>query len=261
MTITDCCDRCLDAAVDGALNFRDLGGLRAGAMRVRHGLLYRAAMTHEITEEGLRLLAEQYGLRTAIDLRYEEELSVYGTAPFVEAGIAYHHIPVSGSMGDPPEVVAQRRQEMREGTFDWAASYVRIVERAAPALRQIFDVLAAPGALPAVFHCVAGRDRTGVVAALVLGSLGVSAEEIAEDYALTGVHLRPHAHRFALQAERLTLTEAQMAGILETDADAMRRFLDEITRRRGSVRAAVRALGVDDATLQRLAQPLLEPVG
>ncbi len=76
MTIAECCDRCLDAAVDGAVNFRDLGGHRAGAQRVRHGLLYRAAMTHEIAEDGLRTLVEHYGLRTVIDLRYAEELAV-----------------------------------------------------------------------------------------------------------------------------------------------------------------------------------------
>ncbi len=56
--VTDCCDACIDAAVEGALNFRDLGGHPAGERRVRRGQLYRAAMTHEITPEGLRVLTE-----------------------------------------------------------------------------------------------------------------------------------------------------------------------------------------------------------
>ena len=257
--VTDCCDRCLDAAVDGAMNFRDLGGHIAGELRVRRGLLYRSAMTHEITVDGMRTLADEYGLRTVIDLRSEEEIEEYGTAPFVDAGIAYLHAPViSRGRAAPAEIIEHYRQEMRASVFDWTASYLRMAENGADAFRQVFDTLAAPGALPAMFHCIAGRDRTGVAAALVLGTLGVSAHDIAGDYALTGTHLRPHAHRFARQAERMELTHEQMAALLETDAGAMRRFLKEISARHGSVEAAVRAMGVEERTLRTLRDRLLE---
>jgi protein-tyrosine phosphatase len=261
MTIqTDCCDRCLDAEVEGAINFRDLGGLDADGGRVRRGLLYRSAMTQTITRAGLRRLAGEYGLRTVIDLRSEEEIASYGTAPFVDLGIAYLHAPVvSRGRAAPAEIVARYRREMREGAFDWTASYLRMVDNSGAAFRRIFAALAAPGALPAVFHCIAGRDRTGVVGALVLGSLGVGADAIAGDYALTGAHLRPHTHHFAHQAERLEMSHEQMATILETEADAMHRFLDEVTRRHGSVAATVRALGVREATLAALLETLIEP--
>ena len=257
--VTDCCDRCLDAAIDGAMNFRDLGGHIAGEMRVRRGLLYRSAMTHEITVDGMRTLADQYRLRTVIDLRSEDEIEEYGTAAFVEAGIAYLHAPViSRGRAAPAEIMERYRQEMRAGAFDWTASYLRMVENGADAFRQVFDTLTAPGALPAMFHCIAGRDRTGVAAALVLGTLGVSADDIAGDYALTGTHLRPHAHRFARQAERLELTHEQMTAILETDAGAMQRFLDEMVQRFGSIEGAVRAIGVPERTLRTLRDRLLE---
>lgn len=257
--MTNCCDLCIDARIDGALNFRDLGGHAAGAMRVRRGLLYRAAMTHGITAGGLRVLAEDHDLRTVIDLRSDQEIAELGTAPFQAAGVAYHHSPVTSSAATPPEVVARYRQEMRAGTFDWSASYVRMIERAGPAFRRVFDLLARPGALPAVFHCVAGRDRTGVASALVLGTLGVSTDDIAADYALTGVHLRPHAHRFTHEAARLELTSAQMVYLLDTEATVMHRFLDHIQQRYGSVPALVRSLGVDERTLTALAAALLEP--
>jgi protein-tyrosine phosphatase len=260
--VHDCCDRCLDATIEGAVNFRDLGGHPAGRRRVRRGLLYRSAMTHTITQSGLARLAGEYGLRTVIDLRSEEEIAEYGTPPFVDAGVGYLHAPVvARGRAAPPEIVERYRREMREGSFDWSASYLRMIENGGDAFRRVFETLATPGALPAVFHCIAGRDRTGVAAALVLGSLGVSAEDIAADYALTGAHLRRHSRHFSRQAERLGLTSERMAAILETEAEAMHRFLDEVTRRHGSVDGAVAAVGVHAATIETLRTALLEPTG
>src|SRR5215203_1164399 len=256
---TTCCDRCLDAVIDGALNFRDLGGLRAGDEVVRRGMLYRSAMTHEITREGMDLLVRRYGLRTVIDLRSEEEIGEYGVAPFTANGVAYHHHPVSSRASSPPEIIRQYQEEMREGRFDWTASYLRMVENGSAALRGVFEVLAAPEGMPAVFHCIAGRDRTGVAAALLLGTLGVDAEQIAADYAMTGLHLRRHAHRFARQAERLAIDQERMAGILDTEVDAMRRFLEETSRRYGSVAGAVHSLGVGEESLKALRRALLDP--
>lgn len=258
--MADCCDRCLDGSIEGALNFRDLGGHHAGHARVRRGMLYRSAMTHDISAHGLTLLTKEHRLRAVIDLRSDEEIAEYGTAPFADAGVVYHHQPVTSRAASPPEIIAQYRREMREGVFDWSASYLRMIENGAAAFRAIFDLLAAPGGMPAVFHCIAGRDRTGVAAALILGSLGVSAADIAEDYAVTGTHLRRQAHRFARQAERLELSYEQMVAILETEADAMHRFLDEMMRRHGSIEGAVAALGIQQSTVQALRAALLEPV-
>jgi protein-tyrosine phosphatase len=258
--VPDCCDRCLDATVEGAVNFRDLGGHSGRDGRVRRGRLYRSATTHAITRNGLARLAGDYGLRTVIDLRSEDEIAEYGTPPYADAGVGYLHAPVvTRGRATPPEIVARYRREMRAGSFDWTASYLRMIEDGGDAFRRVFEALATPAALPAVFHCIAGRDRTGVAAALLLGALGVSADDIAADYALTGAHLRRHSHRFARQAERLELDPAQMAAILETEAEAMHRFLDEVTRRHGSVTGAVEALGVDTTTIADLRAALLEP--
>jgi protein-tyrosine phosphatase len=259
--ILDCCDRCLDGSIEGALNFRDLGGHRAGDGRVRRGMLYRSAMTHDISAGGLSTLAGDYGLRMVIDLRSDEEIAEYGTAPFQAAGVSYHHQPVSSRSASPPEIIRQTQQEMREGRFDWTASYLRMVEHGAPALRSTFELVASQDGLPAVFHCIAGRDRTGVVAALILGSLGVSADDIANDYAITGTHLKRQAHRFARQATRLELTTEQMARVLETEAEAMHSFLHELNRRHGSVEGAVLAVGVQKRTLATLRVALIEAAG
>lgn len=241
------------------MNFRDLGGRRAGAVAVRRGLLYRSAMTHDIPPDGLSTLAQEYGLRSVIDLRSDEEIAEYGTAPFASVGVSYHHHPVTSRQGSPPDIVERYQREMRDGVFDWTASYLRMIESGGAAIREVFQVIAAPGGMPTVFHCIAGRDRTGVVAALLLGLLGVSADDIAEDYAITGRHLHRQAHRFARQAERLNLTFEQMVAILDTEAEAMHRFLREITRLHGSIEETVLALGVPASTLQRIRALVLEP--
>ena len=253
-----CCDLCLDREVDGAVNFRDLGGYRAGAVRIRRGLLYRSGMTHTITPAGLQALVERYGLRTVIDLRAPSELAEDGVPAFDRFGIRYHHAPVFDNVTMTTEARAQRLAEMRAGTYDWTGIYVRMVDVGAAAYRQLFEVLARPDALPAVFHCAAGRDRTGVAAALLLAALGVEPEDIAADYALTGVHLRPHAGRFLRPSAPMRLTADEIARALDTSADAMAHFLALVTEQHGSVEGYLMSIGVAPETLMAIRDRLLE---
>jgi protein tyrosine/serine phosphatase len=249
----------LDAMIEGAVNFRDLGGHRAGDARVRPGRLYRAGMTHTITEAGLRTLVEQFGLRTVIDLRVARERDEEGLTQFSDHGMRHEHIPLADDVNAPEEIQRQRYEEMRSGTFDWAASYMRMAQTFPDAFRQVFELLAEEGTLPAVFHCTAGRDRTGVTAALVLRSLGVADDDIAADYALSGDLLLPHVHRFMRMPSPIPMTDEEMAGMLRTQASAMLAFLEALERVYGSFDAYLRHIGVGAALVQRLRAALLEP--
>lgn len=257
--MTSLTSRCLDDVVDGAVNFRDLGGHRAGDARVRHGVIFRSGMTHHISETGVRHLVEAYSLRTVIDLRVEKERIDDGIAPFEQHGIACHHLPMGDTSVMPEEIRKQRFEEMRAGTFDWTASYLRMARNGSDGFRRVFEILSEPGALPTVFHCVAGRDRTGVSAALLLASLGVDHADIAHDYALTGSLLQPHVHRFMRPAERSTMTVEQMANVLLTAPEAMRAFLDALDQEYGSTAGYLDSIGVHRDTLGILRATLLEP--
>lgn len=250
---------CLDEQIEGAINFRDLGGYPAGPRQVRRGLVYRAGMTHHIDAAGLALLAGRYGIRTVIDLRSGRELAEDGLAAFEGSGLTHVHLPVFDEINLTPEDAAGRFAQMREGGYDWTASYLRMTSEGAPAYRGFFQYLAAPDALPAVFHCMGGRDRTGVAAALLLRVLGVAAEDVADDYALTGSHLRPHLARFLRQAERMQMTEAEMADLLETTAAPMLAFLGALEAEHGSVDGYLQAIGVAPESLDRLRDRLTEP--
>lgn len=250
---------CLDDEIEGAVNFRDLGGYRAGSMRVRSGLLYRAGMTHRITPEGLRTLADRYGIRAVIDLRAETELRDDGIGAFEAAGIRHIHAPVFSNILYPAEEQQVRMEAMRNGTYDWADSYLRMTEVGGEAFRTVFRAVADPGSLPLVFHCAAGRDRTGVTAALLLGVLGVDADTVAADYARSGEFLLPHAARFIRGSARGRLTEEQMGRILATRAGVMYHFLATLAQRHGGAEGYARSIGVSDGEIAAIRAALLEP--
>ena len=112
-----------------------------------------------------------------------------------------------------------------------------------------------------MFHCTGGRDRTGVAAALLLSSLGVDDETIAQDYALTGEWLQPHVDRFGRQMEALQMTRESWARLLETSAGAMLRFLAWLREEHGSAQAYLREAGVGAVTVEAAREHLLESRG
>jgi protein-tyrosine phosphatase len=118
-------------------------------------------------------------------------------------------------------------------------------------------LLAVPDAMPAVFHCAAGKDRTGLLAMLVLGSLGVASDDIVEDYALTSVTMDAFLTAIADDPAFATRTADIPQMFFAADPQAMLLLLRDIEAAHGSVRGYVRALGVDDASLASLEDQLL----
>lgn len=250
--------RCYDDEIAGAVNLRDLGGTPTAAGRVRHGLLFRSGITHCLGEDGLRTLRERLGLRLVIDLRSEEECAGDGVAPFAAAGIARRHIPVVGSTALTPEELRERWERMRRLEHDWAESYLTIVSQRQEAYRAFFETLAEEGALPALFHCTGGRDRTGIAAALLLSALGTPRAVIIEDYARTGRHLAPHVHRFGRQLQTMGMTAEEFRRVLETPAAPMAVFLAALDREYGSPLGYLEGIGVKRALLGQLEAQLVE---
>lgn len=124
---------------------------------------------------------------------------------------------------------------------------------------EALDLMGAADALPAVFHCAAGKDRTGVTAMLVLGSLGVPREYIAADYQLTAEAMDRMLAWAQRQAPELFARMADMPEAFRgAMAEAMFRLVDRIEAQHGSVRAYALAIGVQAATLTRFEAELLE---
>lgn len=251
----------LDAEVEGAVNLRDLGGLPAGDRSIRRGRLFRSGMTHAIPPEGLRHLATVRGVRTVIDFRNQNELEHDGVSAFEPAGIRHVHLPVIGTTATTPEsreVRVQRMRELMDGTLSWSVSYRNIIDQWGAAYVRFFEALVQPDTLAAVFHCAAGRDRTGIAAALVLQSVGVADEVIVADYHATGGHLQPHAHRYARVASDLDMSIEEVAQLLMTRPEAMSEFLAYLGEQYGGAERYLVTNGLDRAVIAELRGRLLE---
>ncbi|MEZ7756286.1 tyrosine-protein phosphatase [Microbacterium paraoxydans] len=240
------------------VNLRDLGGIAIDGGVLRPGLAIRtddlAYVTAEVADE---LLAS--GLTAIIDLRSPLEVAVTGRGPLGEHPVAYHHLPLIADVG------ASMDREHPALTHEaMGLMYLRMVEGAAPQLVTALNVIAhTPGAT--AFHCAAGRDRTGVLAAMLLLALGAGDDDIVADYARTGDNMVAIMARTApvmgamwkALGFDLDAREASSA-LLEGSMDvSMRSLLDTLRAQHGDPLAPLRTAGLSDATVARLRERAL----
>lgn len=232
-------------------NVRDLGGLPTADGRVvQPGRLFRADGVHRLNGDDLEA-ARKLGLRTVIDLRTDGEVE-RGRFPLDEIQVEWHHLPMIKRMWSEDSLVATT------GAVDFLRDrYVDMLDEGAGSITAIVELVA--DGTPALFHCAAGKDRTGVVAAVLLGLAGVTSRVIAEDY-----HLSTHAMA-AFTAwlkenypEALDAMTSQPAEYMGAPPEAMLAFLTELDERYGSVRGFADHLGIPAATVSRLQAALLE---
>jgi protein-tyrosine phosphatase len=248
---------------DGTFNFRDLGGWpTANGGRVRTGLLYRCGHLDNLTPAGWQHLAD---LRIAniYDLRRDREIAIpapgaIGPGP----GITVYRVPMWGA-GSPADTLADPAAAT-DGSDPVARyaeakveSYVRKVEMYAEEFGTVISGLARPSGLPAVFHCAAGKDRTGVLAALILRLLGVDETDVLEDYLASREGTPAWRREPYLPALRaLGGDEAEFGRVHAAHPPALVSALRDIDARWGSVEEyLIKAAGVtqdDIGNLRRL---------
>ena len=241
--------------LESTFNFRDVGGYRAGdGQVVRHRQLFRSDALHRLTPadtEAVRSL----GLRTVIDLRTDEEVAA-GRFPVEDIPVAWHQFSIIDVLWDPEHAPAEH-DAFAEFLF---RRYVEMTESRGAQFAAAVEVLAEPGALPAVFHCAAGKDRTGMLAALVLSGLGVADDDVVADYALSQTAIERLKTWAATESPDLAARiAAQPAAHLAADPDAMRLVLRWIREQHGSTAKFLGVLGVADDALPALASQLLVP--
>jgi protein-tyrosine phosphatase len=241
--------------LEAIFNFRDLGGYAAADGRhTKWKTLYRADGVHRLSGDDLEAV-RALGLRTVIDLRTDNEIEVRGRFPVDDHPVDWHHLPMITEIWDPEVAKAETAAEVY-----LADRYLEMLEQGAESIRRTLALLAAPDSYPALFHCAAGKDRTGVVAALVLALAGVSDDDVATDYGLSAAGM--DALLVWLDENVPEAREAmvnQPAAFMQAPAGAMHRFLDGVVARYGSVTAfVIDDLGVDPGTIEGLRATLLE---
>ena len=159
----------------GLYNLREVGGYpTADGGIVRWRTLFRSDALHRLDESGTAAIAA-LGLRTIVDLRTQMEVDV---APSALAGVTASTTHISLLTGD-----------LQALPLELDAVYRYIIDACGKTVGEAIKILCAPEAFPALVHCSAGKDRTGIVVALILAVLGVPDEVIAADYGLSGGYL------------------------------------------------------------------------
>ena len=184
--------------LDGPANFRDLGGYRAGAHRLRRGRVFRSDSLSRMTESDVRHVVDELGVVTVVDLRAGHEVETYGHGPLGSEGVLVHHLPIADETR--PERIERPPDAPDPSTLTLDRIYLLMLDRYADRFVGVLRTLADDANHPIVFHCAAGKDRTGLVAALLLSLLGVDDETVAADYALTSEHIDELVDRHRAQA-------------------------------------------------------------
>jgi protein-tyrosine phosphatase len=229
-------------------NFRDVGGYAGHDGRTtRWRRLYRADSLHRLKGADWEAFAA-LGVRSVLDLRRSFEVELHGRVPEAE-GLQYHNPVlehVEWSDVPHPDGVQHER---------WLADrYLNFLEDGRAGLATSLNVIADPAAAPVVVHCMAGKDRTGVVCALTLALLGVSDEDIATDYALTETAMA------SLTEYLRTHNPEAIEGndhMFDSPRAAMLLFLADVRTLHGSVEKYVRQIGVSGEQVAAMRAHLL----
>lgn len=232
-------------------NFRDLGGYPTeDGQVVRWGRLFRSDSLGKLRDADVARF-QDLGITTVIDLRYPWEIDAKGRVPHHES-LTYHNL----SIEHRPYDQAALGPEIEIGPY-LAERFTEVATDGVEEIRQALEVIAEAGG-PTVFHCAAGKDRTGLLAALVLTLLGVSDEQIIEDFALTELATERFVADWHAAYPGKELT---WPGYGRAPAEVMRLFLDALAAEHGSARGyTTKLLGVDDELIAALRRNLLEPV-
>jgi protein-tyrosine phosphatase len=227
---------------DGCVNFRDLGGYRnRDGRQIEWRRLFRADGLHRLSEDD-HLRLRDLGVSTVIDLRTVDEAEQRGRFPVDQVPVRYVDLPLTDVLPPTEELPA-----WKEASFV-ATRYAEMVANGAPALTGAFEVLGSGESLPAVFHCSAGKDRTGVLSALILGFLGVPDEVIVQDYALSAAAMvRLLELLLAEYPEAAEEVQRHAPAVLQVMPETMEEFLVSLRDRYGSFDELAEWLGVVDA--------------
>ena len=177
--------RCNLLDIEGCFNIRDIGGYpTADGKTVRHLRFVRSGSLSVLTERGKEQLLSQ-GLRCVVDLRSGAEVEQYPDTVMDDPRFSWYHLPMldyihSSIAGKLMDVFPPSLEEM----------YFKLIRENKADFRQLFELFADPAHQSFIFHCMAGKDRTGIAAALLLSLAGVDEQTIVEDYSHSAELLR-----------------------------------------------------------------------
>ena len=239
--------------LDGCLNFRDLGGYPTrDGRRVRWRQLFRSDALHLLSAADVAHLRDELRIGDVVDLRSTGEIKTDGRGPLEAEPIRFHHLPLF----DGNTAMRTERPE----AYTLADRYFLLAEFAKGPIARVITTLAGTTS-PAVYHCAAGKDRTGVISAVLLALLGVRDEVIVADYAATQENIDAIIDRLMATEGYQAMLSALPPDTLHAQPETMITFLERVRTEYGSMREYARSAGVPDEVLPQLETRLLSADG
>ena len=241
--------------LDGPANFRDLGGYpTVDGGSVRHGRIFRSDSLSYLTAADVAHLREAVGVRTVIDLRAPHEVEDFGHGP-LELHVRQLHMPIVDQTRDPaPD---PRRTESKFLTLEEIYRFM-LVEYA-HRFAAVVNVIADLGSHPVVFHCAAGKDRTGLTSAMILGICDVPDEMIVADFAVTETRMPTMIARHTGRVDETTDRAEVAVQNYGAQPATMTAVLAWIRDEYGSITGYLESAGVAPATLLGLRTAIVAP--
>lgn len=248
--------------LQGTYNFRDIGGFHTkDGKTIKWGKLYRSALLQGLTNEDLQILGA-LKINKVIDFRGPFEIQY---APDkIPAGVCYVQLP-AGSITDGPDDWADMAKGMKESSETesdkGAINYYKNIDSFKDRYKPLFDaLLALPEDSAMVFHCMGGKDRTGIAAALIEYSLGVSPEQITEDYLLSNRYRERYNSGIALMLHLkygVSQKRAETYGLAKPEF--LKATFDEIKKKYGTIENYLKVvMELDDQKINKLKALYLE---
>lgn len=235
--------------LEGAVNFRDLGGYRTAEGRhVRWRTLFRADGLSNLTRSDHAVI-RRLGVATVVDLRTSPEVAG-GRFPVEEIPVGFHHVPLLEAVPEP--------EAFRRTPGFLATQYQEIANQAAPRIGEVLRILAARHAHPVIVHCAAGKDRTGVLVAVLLGLLGVDDQTIVDDYALSALGMARLRERLMERHPEARERIEEANELFSAEPGNISSLLEALRRQHGSIEGYAAAAGVTDDEVAALREVLLD---
>ena len=239
--------------VFGTYNVRDLGGYKTeDGHRTKSHTLIRAGNLDKLPEASQQQLIA-YGIKTVIDIRDEWEVAHYPNAFADSPHVTYLNIPLLGD-------ALSNDDAWQKDTADYdrlSDLYITYLEGCKRQIAAILTTIANQD-MPTVFHCHAGKDRTGIIAALLLSMSGVSVEDIATDYSLSDQHIQHLITEWRQYAVANGQDMEEFARKTASRPETMVEMMDYLNRTYGSTRDYLRSCGISDVVIDTIKVALSE---
>ena len=247
--------------LEGTLNFRDLGGYRTDSGKfVKWGMAFRSDALTKLTAKDHALL-NHLELKAVFDFRGQAEVEQSPDRLPENGSIAFFHMPVTSHTIDT--VSALKR--LKKGDAGWLTEsfmregYLTNIDQYARTWGTVANYLAMPENRPLVFHCTAGKDRTGTFAALLLLLLGVPEETIIQDHGLSNFFLQDFLETAFAYFEGIGVAREKIGPYLTAPKDAIIALLDHVRNKYGSAETYfLEQAGIQPGTVDCLRRDLLE---